>query len=304
MKKLLLICLMLCFLCAGCSTPTTQEEDTLTILATTYPVYLFTTAVTEGVDGITVTRLITEDVSCLHDYTLTVKDMKAIEKADVIVMNGVGFESFMTDALRHSDAPVIDCSTGLELLEACHSHGDSHDGHVHAHDPHIWLSPYNAKVMLHTIASELGRICPQSMHHAFDTACQTTCEKLDDACQRWEHQLQALPQSQLIPFHDGFRYFAAAFDLTLLKSIEEDAGSEASAAEIKEMVALIEQNNISAIFMEKNGSDATAKTIARETGVKVYALDMIMSGDGSGIQPYLDAMSANLDTVTDALGGG
>ena len=103
-------------------------------------------------------------------------------------------------------------------------------------------------------------------------------------------------------FPDGFQYFAAAFDLELLKSIEEEEGSEASAAEIKEIVALIEEHDIPAIFTEKNGSDATAQAIARETGVAVYPLNMIMSGEGSGIQPYIDAMNANLQTIAQALG--
>ena len=78
-------------------------------------------------------------------------------------------------------------------------------------------------------------------------------------------------------------------------------GSEASAAEILEIVDLVQTHDIPAIFTEKNGSDATAQAIARETGCAVYQLDMIMSGDGSGIQPYIDAMDRNIDTLLEAL---
>ena len=56
-----------------------------------------------------------------------------------------------------------------------------------------------------------------------------------------------------------------------------------------------------AIYTEKHGSDATARAIARETGCAVDTLDMIMSGDGDGIQPYIDAMNANLGTMLEAL---
>ena len=156
MKKLLALVSVLALLCAGCSDAPAQEDDTLHILATTYPVYLFTTAVTEGVEDIEVTRLINEEVSCLHDYTLTVNDMKAIEKADVIIMNGAGFEDFMSDALAQTDATVIDCSEGIALLESCHDHdGHDHEGHDHAHDPHFWLDPDCAAQMVETIATEL-----------------------------------------------------------------------------------------------------------------------------------------------------
>ena len=66
-------------------------------------------------------------------------------------------------------------------------------------------------------------------------------------------------------------------------------------------MALIEEYDIPAIFVEKNGSRSTAEVIARETGCKIYELDMLMSGDGTGIRPYFDAMTANRAAVQEAL---
>ena len=80
--------------------------------------------------------------------------------------------------------------------------------------------------------------------------------------------------------------------------------AEASAAEIKEIVGLVQDYDIPAIFTEKNGSDATAQTIARETGCEVFQLDMIMSGDGQGLTPYVDALRGNVETIVNALGEG
>ena len=136
----------------GQSASPAPEDDTLHILATTYPVYLFTTAVTEGVEGVEVSRLIQQEISCLHDYTLTVNDMKAVEAADVVVLNGVGLEDFLSDALAASDAPVIDCSEGVELLPAL-----GHEGHDHdtEYDPHIWMEPARAAQMVENIRAGL-----------------------------------------------------------------------------------------------------------------------------------------------------
>lgn len=295
MKKILAGACLFGLLLSAC-TPAAEPGDdgTLHILATTYPVYLFTTAVTEGVEGVEVTRLIQEEISCLHDYTLTVNDMKAIEAADVIVMNGVGLEDFMSDALATSDAPVIDCSEGVELLAALGHEGHDHDAE---YDPHIWMDEGNVSVMLENITKALSDLDPdhvetyEANRAAADAALGYDAEKLS--------QLSGKP---LITFHDGFQYFARATGLDLLKAIEEEEGAEASAAEIKQIVGLIGEYDIPAIFTEKNGSDATAQAISRETGCGVAQLDLVMSGDGSGIQPYVDAMNQNIDTILEALG--
>ena len=264
-------------------------------MATTYPVYLFTTAVTEGAEGVEVSLLVNQQTSCLHDYTLTVSDMKAIEGADVIVMTGAGLEDFMDDALSASDAQVINCSEGIDLLPA-----QGHEGHDHdaEYDPHIWMDPANAQVMLGTIADQLGQITGQDLQ----ARCTEVQQQVEQASQQWKEQLTTLSDPKLITFHDGFQYFSRSFGLELLKAIEEEEGSEASAQEIKEIVSLVEQYHLPAIFTEVNGSESTAQAISRESGCGVYQLNMIMSGDGTGIQPYLDAMQNNIDTIVEAFG--
>ena len=300
MKRLLPLLCSLCLIFSGCAAPTASEpeDDTLHILATTYPVYLFASSIADGVDGVAVTRLITEEVSCLHDYTLTVKDMKAIEQADVILLNGAGLEDFMSDALSQSDAAVIDCSEGIELLPAVshsdHSHsGEDVDGEK---DPHFWLCEEAARVMMNNILHGLSAL-DEAHQDAYTANFSAAAVQIPDD----PLDASALSCPYLITFHDGFQYFAHDNGLTLLKSIEEEEGSEASAAEIKEIVALIREYDIPAIFTEKNGPQSTAQAIARETGVAVYQLDMIMSGDGQDISAYVDAMNANYAVIREAL---
>ena len=296
MKKLLAPACALALLLAGCGQPAAPaaEDDTLRVLATTYPVYLFTTAVTQGVEGVEVSLLVNQQTSCLHDYTLTVADMKAIEGAELIVMNGAGLEDFMDDALAASDAPVIDCSEGIDLLPAL-----GHEGHDHdtEYDPHIWMSYENAAVMLENIHAGLEELDPDHGEAYAGNLTAAAGELEYD-----QDKLAALAGKPLITFHDGFQYFAQATGLNLLKAIEEEEGAEASAAEIQEMVSLIGEYDIPAIFTEVNGSDSTAQAISRETGCGVSQLDMIMSGEGSGMGPYLEAMEQNMDTIAEALG--
>lgn len=207
----------------------------------------------------------------------------------------------MSNALSQSAASVIDCAQGLELLpyegHEEHDHGAGEEEGEH-YDPHIWMAPGNAERMLQTIAEALAVVDPSHLD-PYRSNSGTAVKEIQSGIQPDGDALAALPG--LITFHDGFQYFAQAFGLELLKAIEEEEGSEASAAEIREIVSLVEEHHIPAIFTEKNGSDATARAIARETGCAVDTLDMIMSGDGDGIQPYIDAMNANLGTILEAL---
>ena len=107
----------------------------------------------------------------------------------------------------------------------------------------------------------------------------------------------------LITFHDGFRYFCHAYDLPLLESIEEEAGSEASAKEIVEITHLVKELDIPVIFTEVNGSDATARAIVRETGCAIAQLSMVMDGPDDDLGNYVRAMLKNMLSITDGFAG-
>ena len=286
MKRLLVLLGLICIFFTGCS----AAEKPAQIAATTLPVYEFTTRLCEGT-GITVTRLVTENVSCLHDYSLNVRQVKAAEAAETVVISGAGLEDFMSDILANSKC--IDSSVGLELLHCEHEHG--HDHH-HEEDSHIWLSPENAKVMAKNICIGL---CAQYPQHApaFEANLEALLADLYALQTYGETQLADLSCRELVTFHDGFGYFAHAFGLTILEAVEEESGSEASASELKHMIGIVREHSLPAIFTEINGSVSAADIIAAETGAKVYTLDMAMAGDS-----YFEAMYHNIDTIKEALG--
>lgn len=286
MKKLCLFFIVLLVVLSGCA-----PKDDCHIAATTLPVYDFTTMLCDGTP-ISVTRLITEDVSCLHDYSVQVSQMQKIESAQAVVLSGGGLETFL-DGVLTSEQTVIDASAGITLN--C-NHNKHEDGHDHENDPHIWLSPANAKKMCENIAAQLSALYP-AHQEKFSENLNNLLAKLDALQQYGSTALQDLSCRELITFHDGFSYFAEAFDLTILKAIEEESGSEVSAKELTELCALVEAHQIHAIFTETNGSTASATVLSTEIGVKSYTLDMAMSGNN-----YFGAMYHNIDTIKEALG--
>ena len=308
MRKRLIPLLLALILLSACARPAGPRAR-LTVVCATYPVYLFASALTEGVEGVAVERLDTGSVSCLHDYTLSVRDMRKLEGADVIALNGGGLEEFLEDALKTSRAAVVDCSEGMELLEnLSHRHEEGEDEHDHGHfDPHYWMDPGRAAIAAERLGGALEELDPDWAQRYRDNAAalREEMEILDrELFQMFDRFRQERgPIAGLITFHDGFQYFADAYRLPLLAAIEEEAGSEASAREIVEMTGLVKEHGIPVVFTEVNGSDATARAIARETGCRVSALTMVMDGPDDNLGRYLEGLRDNARAILRGFGG-
>lgn len=286
-KAFLCLLCLLAVLLPGCA-----QEEPCQVAATTLPVYQFTAALCEGT-GISVKRLITQQVSCLHDYSLNVAQARTLEQAQVVVISGGGLEEFMEDSLSAANR-VIDSSQGVSVLE-CEEHHHEEEHHHHDRDAHIWLSPANAKIMARNIAAGLSEAYPEHQTR-FGFNLQQLEQRLDELEHYGQNRLKDLSCRELVTFHDGFGYFAQAFDLHILEAIEEESGSEASARELKEMVGLVQEHDLPSLFTEISGSASAADIIAAETGIQVFTLDMAMAGDD-----YFEAMYHNIDTVWEAM---
>ena len=285
----ILLPIMAVILLVGC-----RNQNTSHIVATTRPVYQFTSILCQGTD-LKVGLLVTENVSCLHDYTMQVRQMKAIEKAELLIINGAGLEAFLHDIMP-ADTPIIDCSKGIPLI--CHGAADEeHTEHEHAHeaDPHIWMDITNAKQMAQNICSGLIQTYPQ-----YASVFQKNLDRLNGEFSAImdlaKLELTEPSCKEMLTFHDGFSYLAQCFGLNILAAIEEESGSEASAAELIEMIQLVQDNGLPAIFVETNGSVSAASIIQSHTGVQIFTLDMCMSDRG-----YFDAMRHNIQVLKEAL---
>ena len=292
MKKLPII-LALLMLLSGCASSPRAD-----IAATTLPVYDFTCRITDG-SGLTVARLVTEEVSCLHDYTLTVSQMQAIEGAQVVVLSGAGLEEFLEDALDSANA-VIDSSLNVPLLEGGHHHHHeaqtpAEEAHTHEHDPHIWLSPACAAIQAQNICSGLSAEYPE-FAELFEENLAVLLSDLQKLEDYGNARLSDLTRREILTFHDGFAYLADAFGIEIVEAIEEESGAEASAKELIHLIEEVRHHDIRAIFVEANGSGSAASIIAAETGVTLGRLTMAMSGDD-----YFSAMYENIDKLKEAL---
>ena len=288
MRKLSLILVITLLLSLSACSDTSETSQ---IVATTKPVYDLTYYLCADTD-LSVGLLISESISCLHDYSLSVAQVRNVEAAEVVVLSGAGLEDFMSDLLEDCDT-VIDSSVGVPLLECTEQH--EHNHHHHEADAHIWMDPRNAKIMAENICHELEKTYPQYAE-PFRKNLISLVFALDSLQAYGEKTLSSLSCREMITFHDGFGYFADAFDLTIAAAVEEESGGEASAKELIHLIELMQKQSIPAVFTEVNGSVSAAKIICAEIGASSYALDMGMNGD------YFTTMYQNINTVKEALG--
>lgn len=281
--RLIGVILTICLLLGGCGSAASESQGDK-VLATTYPMYYLCCRLTEGVENVTVEALITEEVSCLHDYTVTTTQMRMIDGAEMVVLSGAGLEHFMESALGSVSADkLVDSSAGVELI------GD---------DPHIWMDPERYAQQGDNIAAALTEKYPDQKH-IIESNAQILRQELLELKNSKAAQIAALDETNIITFHDGFAYFADAFGLNILAAIEEEEGAEPSAAEIKEICDLMEEYDLNTVYTEKNGSANAAGIIVEEFAAKgrsvhMGTLSMIM---GSTEKDYFAEMQQNIDVI-------
>lgn len=117
------------------------KNDKVTIVTSFYPMYIIALNLTENIDNVEVVNLTDNNVGCLHDYQLTTKDMRTLNDANILILNGGDMELFLEDVITsYPSLDVINASERMSFLEgvehvhgdeSVHEHGDDSDEHEH-----------------------------------------------------------------------------------------------------------------------------------------------------------------------------
>ncbi len=305
MKKILLAAVLAALLFAY-STALSQERVVVTSF---YPIYILTRNLTVGIDDISVQNLAAPDTGCLHDYQLLTGDMRTLASAQVFLINGAGMESYL-DAVtaQFKNLQVVDASTGIPLLDTMgeneHSHEEGEDGHDHEDNAHIWLDVENAKAMVENLRDGLINAFPQDKDN-FALNAQAYLERLNALNEELTAGLANLPNKEIITFHEAFPYFAKAYGLHVAAVVYREPGEALSPAQLADLVSLVQALGTPPLFTEPQYPDLAARTLAAETGAKVYELNPMVTGpmDEGALYAYEDGMRKNMQVLIQALGG-
>lgn len=268
-----------------------------------------------GGDRIALTTLVGPDGDA-HVYEPRPADAAAMAKADVILVNGLGFEGFLQRLVETSGtkAAVATLSEGVVPLPAAeggHDHAADQDG-AHADrshgavDPHAFQSIANARIYVANVAK------------AFCTADSAGCATYRANAARYDAELastdtevkagiEAIPpdRRRIITSHDAFGYFAKTYGVTFLAPEGVSTDSEASAAEVAALVRQVAEDRASAIFVENITDPRLIEQIAAETGLRVGGAlySDALSGPDGPASTYVDMMLNNVRTLRAAILG-
>ncbi len=293
--------------------------DDLTIYTSFYPIYDFTKQIVG--DTANVVNLMPAG-SDLHDFEPSAADLVALHQADVLIYQGAGLEPWLENVKAtleqdSVDITFIEAAKNIPLLgfgeEDDHDHedddhgdddhedddhdDDDHAGHNHGStDPHVWLNPKNAILMLENITNKLSALNP-SDKKSYEANLATAKSSLEALDAEFQMKLGESSGKSFIVTHEAFAYLADAYGLTQYGITGVGAEQEPSPDRMVSLVALAREEGIKVIYYEATGSDKIAQTLASEVGAEVMALNTIESPGDAEVGDYLALMRQNLENL-------
>ena len=299
MKQIFWICCF-CLLFTGCQKQEAAENHTFHITASFYPVYLMALEVSDGIDGVTVENMAQPQTGCLHDYQMTIADRKKLENSDIFLINGLGMESFLEDAMEQCpDLQVGDTSAETEALcaeEHDHDHGDDHDAEEEEVNAHIWLSLENAMVQVENIRDILCQSDPVHAE-AYTENAAAFLKQAEILLAQYPHQHGT---EGVFIFHEGFPYLAEHFGFVAEQGIFPEENDTPTAKELTDAVEEAKADGIQFFFAADDAGLSYAKILAEEVDGMVVVLDPITSGAGEKGE-FLTRMEQNMRTLAEIM---
>lgn len=286
----------------GLTAVSASAADHPTIVASFYPIYAMAANLLEGVAGAELVSLTPPTNGCLHDQALMVTDVKTLNEADLLLINGVGMESYIEDVLAQlPQLPVVDASVGVTLIkEPDQDEHEEDDEHDHGeYNAHIWLSVPNAIQMVTNLAKGLCTALPESQAQ-IEKNRDSYILRLTTLDTELHAALAPYQGRQIVTFHEAFTYFAQAYGLTVAATLVTEPEEQLSAGEMARLCTLIKNAGLPPLFTEPAYACPAAELIANETGTSVYSLDPCTTGTLDRPQvltAYEDALRKNMDTL-------
>lgn len=293
----------------------------LSVVATTSIVADIVAAV--GGDDIELTVLMERGTNP-HAWEPTPRSLARVEEAHMVFVNGLNLEENLMDDLPSvATGYVVPVSAGIDVIDGYHDEEehdeeehdeDDHDedDHVHAEgDPHVWMDPNNAIHWVENIVVALSNADPAN-ESDYERRGIAYIEDLRAVDQEIRRRLASIPEGRrkLVADHESFSYFAEEYGFATVGAIVPNTTdrAEPSARDVAELVELVREEDVSAIFIGQTASPATqrlARAIADEVGREVRIIPTLtgsLAPAGEEGDTYLGFLRYNIEQIFSGLG--
>lgn len=227
-----------------------------------------------------------------HSFDPTPRDIETVARSKLGVMVGLGLDPWMEKLMKDAapSARILKVGDRVPTLTIKddpigadpHDHDDA-DDHDHDHDgkgaedPHVWLDPQRAQLIVRAVAEELGRV---DAAHA--VAYRERATEVDAALtaldREADERLKVLKRRGFVTFHGSFSYFAERYKLDILAVIEPYPGSQPTGEYVSKVLAVIKEKKVPALFSEPQLDPRPAKVLAEEAKIPLGVLDPVGGG--------------------------
>ncbi len=288
--------------------PASAEVQVLTSIK---PVHSLVASVMKGVSE---PAVLVDGAGSPHRYSLKPSHAVKMEAAQIIFWIGPDFETFLEKPISTIGASarsiVLLQAAGLSKLdfradfhsesEEDHTSGehDHHDSHV---DPHIWLDPKNAAVLVKEISATLIAADPENAD-TYAANARDAIEQLGALTSEIDALIKPVRDSKFFVFHDAYRYFENRFGLSTQGAVTVSPESKPGAARLAAIQAKLTSTGAVCVFTEPQFESKIVSVITSGTNIRSAVLDPLGSGLKSGPDLYFELMRAMAMSMRACLG--
>ena len=299
----------------------TPLKAEISVVTSIKPLHSLTSYIMEGVGE---PELIIDGVASPHNFQIKPSHAKMLQNADLVIWIGEDLESFLPTALKSipKDAVVFELldQSGLKKLKFReknifkghddHGHDEhakkeddhddhGHDDHGHGHgsfDPHIWLDPANAKVIVKKITNQLSKIDKDNASK-YKANSKKVIKDLDGLIKEVKNEINK--DASFVVFHDAYQYFEKRFGLSVIGALTVNPDVMPGAEQLSEIREVIEHEKAKCIFSEPQFNPNIINSIASDTGVKTGVLDPLGANIDKGKNMYFDLIKDMSNSLKD-----
>ena len=274
------------------SVASAQPKPALKIGVTLHPYYSWAMNIVQGLPGYEVRSILPGEVDA-GDYQPRPDDIKKLADLDAIVINGIGHDDFILPMIKASG------NTRVVIIRPNEATPQIHAAHGTGVNPHTFISFTNAIQQTYAIEKSIAALRPRDAA-ALQRNAGAYARRLRLIKAKAAQQLAEAKITRVVTVHDGYGYLMQEFGLEVAGVVQPAHGLMPSAAELRDMVALLRREHIRVVFSEATFPEAMLRVLRDEAGVKVYTITHIASGAYTA-DKFEREMQRNVDTMIRAL---